>query len=62
MSSSPIEFQTYAFGKRYAWYALFLLMLVGAFNLMAEHFHVAEVGHGDHSLASRCPIYCLTPL
>jgi MFS family permease len=31
---SPVEFQTYAFGKRYAWYALFLLMLVAAFNLI----------------------------
>lgn len=34
MPQSPTELQTYAFGKRYAWYALFLLMLVGAFNLI----------------------------
>lgn len=34
MPPESSEYQAYAFGKRYAWYALFLLMLVGAFNLI----------------------------
>ena len=29
---------------------------------LAGHFRVTEVGHGQHQLASRCPVYCLIPL
>lgn len=29
---------------------------------LAGLFRVAEVGHGDHPLAQRCPVYCVAPL
>jgi hypothetical protein len=31
-------------------------------ELLVETFQAAEVGHGGHQLAGRCPIYCLTPV
>jgi hypothetical protein len=29
---------------------------------LSASFGVAQTGHGDHQLASRCPVYCLSPL
>ena len=29
---------------------------------LAEYFQVTEVGYGEHAMAYRCPIYCLTPV
>lgn len=29
---------------------------------LSAHFGVKRIGYGDHELASRCPVYCLSPL
>ena len=59
MSPSPPGYSDYVYGRRYAWYALFLLMLVAAFNLIDRMIVTILAGEIKADLNLSLLVLCL---